>query len=49
MADLIDPESRQWDSKLLQGLFNPSEAGLIKSSPTNQMVATTTKLFKGQL
>ena len=33
MADLIDPESRQWDSKLLQGLFNPSEAGLIKSIP----------------
>ena len=33
MADLIDPESRQWDLNLLQGLFNPSKENLIKSFP----------------
>ena len=33
VADLIDPESRQWDLNLLQGLFNPTKANLIKSIP----------------
>lgn len=33
VADLIDPMSRQWDLGLLQGLFNPNEVNLIRSTP----------------
>lgn len=33
VADLIDPVSRQWDLSLIQGLFNPNEADLIRSIP----------------
>ena len=33
VADLIDPSTRQWDSNMLQGLFAPNEAELIKSIP----------------
>ena len=33
VADLIDPDTRQWDSCLLQGLFNPHEVDLIRSIP----------------
>lgn len=33
VADLIDPDSRQWNLSLLQGLFNPHEADLIRSIP----------------
>lgn len=33
VVDLIDPVSRQCDSILLQGLFNPHEVDLIKSIP----------------
>ena len=31
VADLIDPSTKQWDSSLLQGLFNPQEVELIQS------------------
>nr|POF22899.1 hypothetical protein CFP56_38186 [Quercus suber] len=33
VADLIDLVSRQWDLGLLQGLFNPNEVNLIRSTP----------------
>lgn len=33
VADLIDPSTKQWDSSLLQGLFNPQEVELIQSIP----------------
>ena len=33
VIDLIDPELRQWDLNLLNGLFNPNEVELIRSIP----------------
>ena len=33
VADLIDPSTKQWDSSLLRGLFNPQEVKMIQSIP----------------
>ncbi|XP_023898698.1 uncharacterized protein LOC112010585 [Quercus suber] len=33
VKDLIDPETRNWDDNLIQGLFNNQEVNLIKSIP----------------
>ena len=44
VADLIEPESRQWDSNLIQCLFIPSKAKLIRSIPLCS-AATNDKLI----
>ena len=38
VIDLIDPEVRQWDLNLLNGLFNPNEVELIRSIPLRHVL-----------
>ena len=39
MDSLIDPDSRQWNKELVEGLFNEEEAELIKKIPLSQNAA----------
>ena len=39
MDILIDPLSRQWNSELIDGIFIPSEADLIKNIPLSRTEA----------
>lgn len=41
---LIDPISRQWNTELIDGIFIPSEADLIKNIPLSRL-ATEDMLY----
>lgn len=42
VEDLIDPESRQWNHELIDGIFVPKEAKIIKKIPLARVVVDDT-------